>query len=313
MILDTFNLPQAHRHAPPGKIECFGLTDRGYVRDLNEDQFLVADLRKSLDIHHTSLGHRGHSHLSGDTHGQLLLVADGLGGHASGERASMLAVDCLSRFAVNAMHWCARLDDCDDERVFAEWEEALQLCDQQVHAEGNARPERRGMGTTLTLAYVAWPNAYVLHAGDSRCYLLRDGHIEQITTDHTLAQKFVDAGMISPDQVDQSRFSHVLWNAIGGTSDKVSTEAHKLGLELGDVLLLCTDGLTNEVDNSDLAEMLGRPLPAADICRELVAAAKGAGGNDNITVVVAKFIAKEQPDAPSPYQTSLYDTVELDD
>ncbi|HWB07983.1 MAG TPA: protein phosphatase 2C domain-containing protein [Pirellulales bacterium] len=317
MILDTFNLPQAHRQTAPGKIECFGLTDRGYIRDLNEDQFLVADLRKSLDVHHTSLGLSGHNHLTGDTHGQLLLVADGLGGHASGERASTLAVDCLTRFAVNAMHWCARLDDCDDERVFAEWEEALQLCDEQVHAEGNARPESHGMGTTLTLAYVAWPNAYILHAGDSRCYLLRNGRLEQITTDHTLAQKFIDAGMITPDQAGQSRFSHVLWNAIGGTSDRVSTEAHKLALEMGDVLLLCTDGLTNEVDDATLAEMLSRPLPAADVCRELVTAAKEAGGNDNITVVVARFVAKEQAGTSGGAgplgEVSLYDTVDLDE
>lgn len=294
MILDTFNVPQAHRNAPPGKIECFGATDRGYVRELNEDQYMVADLRKALDVHHTSLGFNGHRHLSGGTHGQLLLVADGLGGHASGERASTLAVDCLAHFAVNAMHWCARLDDCDDEQVFAEWEEALHRCDEQVHAEGDARPERRGMGTTLTMAYVAWPNAYVLHAGDSRCYLLREGELRQITVDHTLAQKFADAGMISPEEIDHSRFSHVLWNAIGGNSESVSAEAHKLALELGDVLLLCTDGLTNELSDDQIAEILARPRPSSDICKELIQAAKAAGGNDNVTVVVAKFLDEQE-------------------
>jgi PPM family protein phosphatase len=294
MILDTFNLPQAHRQAPPGKIDCFGVTDRGYIRDLNEDQFMVADLRKSLDVHHTSLGLSDNTHLSGGTQGQLLLVADGLGGHASGERASTLAVDSLARFAVNAMHWCTRLEDCDDERVFAEWEEALRLCDRRVHAEGDARPERHGMGTTLTMAYVAWPNAYVLHAGDSRCYLLRDGRLQQVTKDHTLAQKFVDAGVISPDQVEQSRFNHVLWNAIGGTSDTVTAEAHKLALKLGDILLLCTDGLTKELDDQQITELLEGELPSSDLCEQLVEAAKKAGGSDNITVVVARFVPQEE-------------------
>lgn len=305
MIVDTFNLPHAHRHAPPGKIDCYGMTDRGLVRDLNEDQFLVSDLRKSLHVHHTSLGLDNGTHLNGDTQGQLLLVADGLGGHASGERASTLAVDCLAHFAVNAMHWCARLDDCDDEQVFAEWQQALRQCDAQVHAEGDAQPERHGMGTTLTMAYVAWPNAYVLHAGDSRCYLLRDGRLEQVTTDHTLAQKFVDAGMLSPEQADHSRFNHVLWNAIGGTTDDLTAEAHKLALALGDVLLLCTDGLSKEVDDERIAEILGRPLPAADICQQLVAAANQAGGSDNSTVVVAKFIAKDETAA-------IRDTVEIE-
>jgi PPM family protein phosphatase len=305
MILDTFNLPQAHRRSPPGKIDCYGLTDCGLVRDINEDQFMVGDLRKSLHIHHTSVGLEDRTYLNGDTHGQLLLVADGLGGHASGERASTIAVDCLAHFAVNAMHWCARLDDCDDERVFAEWQQALHECDARVHAEGEAQPERRGMGTTLTMAYVAWPNAYILHAGDSRCYLLRDGSLEQVTTDHTLAQRFLEAGMLSPEQAGRSRFSHVLWNAIGGSSDEVTAEAHKLGLALGDVLLLCTDGLTKELDADQTAEILGSDLSAAEICQRFIAAANGAGGSDNTTVVVAKFIAE------APLPASLSDTVEI--
>ncbi|HVA46892.1 MAG TPA: protein phosphatase 2C domain-containing protein [Pirellulales bacterium] len=310
MILDTFNVPQAHRQSPPGKIDCFGMTDRGIVRDMNEDQFLVADLRKSLQVHHTSLPAADPAYLTGGTHGQLLLVADGLGGHASGERASTLAVDCLAHFAVNAMHWCARLDDCDDEQVFAEWQQALRQCDQQVHAEGESRPERRGMGTTLTLAYVAWPNAYVMHAGDSRCYLLRDGQLQQVTTDHTLAQKFVEAGMIPAEQASRSRFSHVLWNAIGGSSDSVKGEAHKLELALGDVLLLCTDGLTKELDDGRITEILSGPEPAADLCRRLVGGANNAGGDDNCTVVVAKFIAGSDGNGRAN-GSSLTDTVEL--
>jgi protein phosphatase len=155
------------------------------------------------------------------------------------------------------------------------------------------------------MAYVAWPNAYVLHAGDSRCYLLREGELRQITVDHTLAQKFVDAGMISPEQVDQSRFSHVLWNAIGGNSESVSAEAHKLALELGDVLLLCTDGLTNELSDDRIAEILAHPRPASDICQELIQAAKAAGGNDNVTVVVAKFLDEQDTNH------SVRETVEI--
>lgn len=309
MILDTYNLPQAHRRSPPGIIDCFGATDRGLVREMNEDQFLVADLRKALHVHHTSLAAAEPSYLTGGTHGQLLLVADGLGGHSCGERASTLAVDCLARFAVNAMHWCARLDECDDQQVFAEWEQALRQCDEQVHAEGERQPERRGMGTTLTMAYVAWPNAYVLHAGDSRCYLLRDGTLAQVTTDHTLAQRFVDAGMIAPEQASQSRFSHVLWNAIGGSSDSVKAEAHKLELVLGDVLLLCTDGLTKELSDERITEILESDRPAADLCRQLVDEANDEGGDDNCTVVVARFNAEGSESLPKA--KSLTDTVPI--
>ena len=276
---------------PPGKMDCHGLTDRGQLRDINEDQFLVADLRKSLQIHQTSLSVDDETCLFGSTHGQLLLVADGLGGHSAGERASSLAVDCLAHFAVNAMQWCLRLDEANDEQVLADWKEALQQCDARVHAESESRPDRHGMGTTLTLAYVAWPRVYVIHAGDSRCYLFRDSRLEQITTDHTLAQKMVEAGMISAEQASHSRYSHVLWNAIGGSAEALSPEAHGCQLRLGDVLLLCTDGLTNEVDDASIASILGGPATAAEMCQRLVAAANRAGGRDNITALIARFLA----------------------
>lgn len=303
MILNTFNVPQAHRQAAPGTIDCCGMTDRGRVRDLNEDQFLVGELKKSLRVYHTSLGLDA-SDYSGGTQGQLLLVADGLGGHASGERASTLAVDSLAHFAVNAMHWCARLDDGDDNDVFAEWQNALKQCDLAVHNEAQRLPERRGMGTTLTMAYVAWPSAFVLHAGDSRCYLLRGGQLARITTDHTVAQKMVDAGMIPAERAGSSRFSHVLWNAIGGSDDGVSVEAHKLALELGDVLLLCTDGLTKEVEESQISQILNESLPAAESCQKLIASADEAGGVDNTTVVIARFLA-ERDNSTQIYQRQL--------
>lgn len=290
MILDTFNVPQAHRQAAPGTIDCCGLTDRGHVREMNEDQFLVGELRKSLRVFHTSLG-SGESDYSGGTQGQLLLVADGLGGHASGERASTLAVDSLARFAVSAMHWCYRLDEGEDNQVFAEWRKALTECDLAVHNEAEQLPERRGMGTTLTMAYVAWPSAFILHAGDSRCYLLRRGQLARVTTDHTVAQKLVDAGVMPAEQAGASRFSHVLWNAIGGSDDGVSVEAHKLALELGDVLLLCTDGLTKELPEDEISRILSESTTAAESCQKLILAANQAGGGDNTTVVLARFLA----------------------
>ncbi|HET6882188.1 MAG TPA: protein phosphatase 2C domain-containing protein [Pirellulales bacterium] len=292
MILNTYNLPQAHRDASQCTIDCFGMTDRGLVREVNEDQFLVGELSKALRVHHTSLGVDESTQLGGPQ-GQLLLVADGLGGHASGERASTIAVDRLSQFAVNAMHWCARLDDCDDEQVFAEWRKALKECDAAVHAEGEQLPQRRGMGTTLTMAYIAWPSAFVLHAGDSRCYLLRREQLTRVTTDHTVAQKFVEAGVLPPEQAGNSRFSHVLWNAIGGSDDGVVVEAHKLGLQLGDVLLLCTDGLTKEISEDKIAEMLVNSDDSAESCQRLIEAANGAGGGDNTTVVVARFTSQK--------------------
>jgi protein phosphatase len=273
-----------------GKMDCFGQTDRGRVRDNNEDQFLIADLRKSLQVHHTSLPAESHTWMHGSTQGQLLLVADGIGGHEGGEHASSLAVDSLADFSLNAMNWCFRLDHPDDEVVLAQWKAAFEQCETTVRAEGEANPRRHGMGTTLTMAYVIWPRAYVLHAGDSRCYLLRGGHLEQVTTDHTIAQKYLEAGLMNPEQAAHSRFSHVLWNAIGGNSHDFFPEAHRLELQIGDILLLCTDGLTNMVDDAGITRLIEPVGTAAEKCGRLVEAANRAGGKDNITVVAAQFL-----------------------
>ena len=145
------------------------------------------------------------------------------------------------------------------------------------------------MGTTLTMAYVVWPRLYVVHAGDSRCYLFRGGRLEQITTDHTMAQQLVERGVLTPEEAQESRLSHVLWNCLGGNSHELQPEVHKAGLTLGDTLLLCTDGLTGPLRDQDLIETLQHDLPAQETCQRLVSAANSAGGPDNITVVVARF------------------------
>jgi serine/threonine protein phosphatase PrpC len=297
MIREIWRRGRAPSPVKLGKIDCYGLSDRGRVRETNEDQFLLADLRKSLQIHHTSLALDDQPCVFGSAHGQLLLVADGVGGHAAGERASTIAVDCVANFAVNAMQWCTRLDELNDEHVMAEWKEALCECNHRVHAESAAEPQRRGMGTTLTMAYVMWPRAYVIHAGDSRCYLFRDGKLERITTDHTLAQKFIEAGVLTPEQAENSRFSHVLWNAIGGSDHELAPEAHLAELQADDVLLLCTDGLTKGVDEARIARVLREGQGAEEMCRRLVKAANDAGGHDNVTAVVARFLSVA--DAPT--------------
>ena len=304
--------------APPpiklGKVDCFGLTDRGRVRDNNEDQFLLADLRKSLQVHQTSLSLDEEGCVFGTAQGQLLLVADGVGGHAGGERASTIAVDCVANFAVNAMQWCTRLDELNDEAVMAEWKDALRECNHRVQAESAAQPGRHGMGTTLTMAYIMWPRAYIIHAGDSRCYLYRSGQLERITTDHTLAQRFIEAGVLTAEQAEHSRFSHVLWNAIGGSDQELAPEAHLAELQPDDVLLLCTDGLTKGVDEAEIARVLGQSHDAQDMCQRLVTAANGAGGHDNVTTVIARFLPVAAP-LPASEQTvgssSLRDTAPL--
>jgi protein phosphatase len=281
------------------------MTDVGKVRPANEDAFLVADLKKSMDIYQTSLGHDDRTKLFGKSEGKLLVVADGLGGHAAGERASTVAVDQLTTYLLRSMRWLFRLEEAGEEDFLSDLEGALKHCQQQIRAESESMPERHGMGTTLTLAYVLWPRLFVVHAGDSRCYLFRESTLEQVTTDHTFAQAFADEGDVDGKLASQPRWSHTLWNVVGGTSDELKPEAYKAELSVGDTLLLCTDGLTKGVSDEEIAKLLAEDLKASDLCRRLVDAANEAGGKDNVSVVVARFRQPEQPEETAEAQAFL--------
>jgi protein phosphatase len=272
-----------------GKMDCYGLTDRGKVRESNEDQFLVADLTSSMLVHWTSLQLEDHTRLFGGARGHLLLVADGMGGHVAGERASSLAVDAVTRYVLNTMPWFFGLREDHDDDLREQLTAALERCQERIEQEASAHSERHAMGTTLTLAYLLWPRLYVVHAGDSRCYVLRGGRLQQVTKDHTMAQRMVEAGVLAPEEAPGSRLGHVLWNCVGGGTHDLYAEVRKVSLAVGDTLLLCTDGLTAGVPDAQLAEILGHDGSAEDACRRLVEAANAAGGKDNITVVVSHF------------------------
>jgi protein phosphatase len=287
-----------------GKMDCYGLSDVGKVRDVNEDQFLIAELSKSLLIYQTSLSHEDHSRLFGGSQGKLLLVADGMGGHAAGKHASGIAVDSVARYVLNTMSWFLQLREGQEDDLLGELEAALRECQAQVEVAASASPERRGMGTTLTMAYLLWPRLYVVHAGDSRCYLLRGSRLRQITTDHTMAQRLVDHGVLEPGEAEESRWSHVLWNCIGGGSHDLSVEVRKAALRLGDTLLLCTDGLTKSVGDERIGEVLRQGQGAEPTCRRLVELANEMGGADNVTVVVARFLDPDQQAAQAHEQAA---------
>jgi protein phosphatase len=277
------------------KIDYSGLTHIGNSRSRNEDQFLVADLNKSMLVHQTSLRQDDHTRLFGGSQGQLLLVADGMGGHAAGEQASAIAVESLEQYVLNTMSWFYRLQENIDSDLMEELKAALDTCQQSIERAALINPARRGMGTTLTMAYILWPWLYVVHAGDSRCYLFRDSRLEQITTDHTVAQQLVERGAITRSEAKRSRWSHVLHNCVGGGSHELNAEVHEAELKAGDTILLCTDGLTAGVREERIVEVLGKRTCAEDACRELVDRANELGGTDNVTVVVARVYDARQP------------------
>jgi protein phosphatase len=267
----------------------FGKTDPGRTRPHNEDQFLIATLAKALQVQQTSL-RQEHMHYSHER-GHLFVVADGMGGHRGGAQASALAVGVMERFILDACKWFFHLQGAEEGHVLNDFRNALQQTDARVIEEARRQPQLWGMGTTLTMAYSLGRDLFLVHVGDSRGYLCRQGHLKQVTRDHTYVQELLDRGHLSPEEASTHQFRHVITNVVGGTEQGVRPEIHRLTVQVGDVLLLCSDGLTEMVSDADIAAVLASvPEPQA-ACERLIAAANERGGKDNVTVVVVRYDA----------------------
>ena len=212
----------------------------------------------------------------------LLVVADGMGGHRAGDVASDAAVRGLVA-GLSRRDAVAGPDDLAD---------ALALAARQVNADVHAaaqRPETLGMGTTLTAAALRGRSLALAHVGDSRAYLLRGGELRQLTQDHSWVAERVAQGLLSPDEARDHPWGNVLTRAVG-IGPEVEVDSDTLDVREGDVLLLCSDGLTSMLTDDRIARRLvDRDPPAA--CRTLVDAANASGGHDNVTVIVARVDA----------------------
>jgi protein phosphatase len=290
--MDTMTLPDT---CPRLTVRSFGLTDRGKAREINQDHFLIAVLLKALQVDRTSLPQPKVQRSSDRSH--LFVVADGMGGHAGGEMASALAVDSVESFILETFKWFAQCKGKEEDHVLADFQSALGHANARVLSEAAVCPELHGMGTTLTLAYSLNDELFVAHVGDSRCYLCRHGILYRLTRDHTLVEEMVRHGALPAEEAAQHRWRHFLTNAVGAYSPDVKVEVHKVHLEGGDRVLLCSDGLTNMVPEQEINHILQTEAEPKQACRRLVACANEAGGKDNITVVVAHFRDGNQPEA----------------
>jgi protein phosphatase len=278
--------PSSHRALT---VNAFGMTDKGRVRDSNEDQFLSAELTKGMRIWQTSLAEPKRQ--LGIERGHLFLVADGMGGHHAGEQASALAVAAVEQFTLNTFKWFFDADEPEARRVLAQFEMALRHADARILEESTEHPELRGMGTTLTMAFHLDEQLCVVHVGDSRAYIYGDNTLYQLTHDDTVMAEMVRQGALKPEQVAGHRLRHVITNVVGGSEAVVHVEAHGLEVHAGDRLLLCSDGLTEMVSDAVIASILAAETDPETACTQLVARANAAGGRDNITVLIARFDA----------------------
>lgn len=265
---------------PSVHISVFGKTDLGRTRDHNEDTFLVADLthdRASLqaEVREHDVGERG----------SLFVVADGMGGAAAGELASAMAADLIHSHLATV--WTAE-DEGSVERFAFRLREAVVRANARIHAYANQRPELKGMGTTATAAGVLGTDLVLAQVGDSRAYLVRHGEAVQLTKDQSLTQRLVDAGELTEEEAQKSERRNIILQALG-PEPNVSVELTHEDLRHGDVLVLCSDGLSGNVTASEIAQIVSAHQAPADVCGALIDIANERGGPDNITVVVARF------------------------
>jgi protein phosphatase len=277
----------ANEQQPSGWPDVFGMTDPGLQHPHNEDHFLVAELSHTLTALQTSLGVDEQHSLSSWPKGLVLSVADGVGGRRGADQASRIAMQTVTSYVMMTMPWFLAPRAGQDDDAVEVLEAALTRANRLLHAFGAKNPSLSGMATTMTMALVAGPLAYVVHAGDSRCYLYREGVLRRLTQDHTVAAEVAEQSQLRLEP--ESPFAHVLSNVLGGHSEGLRPEVVKGRLLSGDVLLLCTDGLSKHVDDDSIRHVLSTSPTAESATRSLVAGALGAGGSDNVTVITGRF------------------------
>lgn len=251
------------------KLQFAAASDKGKVRNNNEDNYLlVPEL-------------------------ELAMVADGMGGHKSGEVASSLAVK-VTKDKYDSMHSTGMKPSPYNEKFSLESNQlgfAVQLANSVIYEAGNSGPENKGMGTTLSSALLNKDRLCIAHIGDSRIYLFRKGVIQQLTEDHSLVMDHVRKGLLTREQAETSPLQNILTRALGAQKAP-AVDLVEVELEEGDRLLLCTDGLFKAVKEADMLEILKAQPEDQKACDALVAAANANGGPDNVTVAIGTVSRK---------------------
>jgi protein phosphatase len=291
--------PEADRPTPrpavtPVEVDLAALSHPGRVRPHNEDHYLVLRAGRYLRTWMTNLPEGSVPREFEETvYG--MAVADGVGGRAAGEVASRLALTLLVELVLDTPDWIFSADEPELTEVFHRAAWRFRTVNAALLERARRDPALAGMGTTLTVAMSLGPDFIVVHVGDSRVYLLRRGVLHRLTRDHTLAQELADLGRLPDEDVATHALRNVLTDAIGLWEEGGEPDVRRLPLADGDRLLLCTDGLTEMVDDATIAAELGRDRPAAEICQALLDLALDRGGLDNVTVVVAGYRIPEGP------------------
>ena len=236
------------------KLKACAKTDIGLKRDNNEDSFFV------------------------DKQQGLFIVADGMGGHAAGEIASQIAVESVR---------CS-LQVTDGKPPLEQLKQAIEEANLAVADAANSNIAHKGMGTTLTVLLLSQQQAHLAHVGDSRVYRLHDKQLEQLSEDHSLSAEQLRQGLISIEEAQRSHFGNILLQAIG-ISAEINICLKHLPLAVGESYLLCSDGLSNMLADTEIEKILNQPGKLDNRCNQLIDDAIAAGGKDNITAIMVQI------------------------
>jgi protein phosphatase len=286
----TFPAATSSRRPREDEIDAHGVTHQGKVRQDNQDHFLLCSLRKQLVVRLSSIPESEGLQTVNERIASIAMVADGVGGAARGEAASRAALSAVTRYISRSIrcYYCSESDD--DQELYDALVNSARECHAELLRRGESDPDYYGMATTLTLYLGVWPRGYLLQVGDSRGYLLKNDELVQLTRDQTMAQEMVDLGVMKAEDAAATRLAHTLTSAIGGS--QTDPKVTRFDMAWGNVLLLCSDGLTRMVSDSRIRDVLRSMTSAQQACETLLQEALDAGGEDNITIVVGRAMQR---------------------
>jgi len=266
-------------------VDAFGLTDRGLVRDGNEDHFVIAQVNKSIEVRQTSLAPDDVGRHFETAAAYLFAVADGVGGRPEGDLASGRTLSAMLSYLGKAASCFQGLDATAEEALLEKLEAAVRDVHEGLVDEYGGVTSKLP-ATTLTLVLLVWPRAYHIQVGDSRAYVRRGGRLQRLTRDQTLGEYMVSLGAWTDEQAAKAPAAANLSSAIGGS--ELLPAVGLIDLIPGDTLLLCTDGLTKHVSDEQIESTLARADSAVSTSTKLVEDALAGGGTDNVTVLVVR-------------------------
>jgi serine/threonine protein phosphatase PrpC len=277
------------------RVDFGAISDVGKVRTNNEDHFRIARTSRTMQTLMSNLPLGQVPDYFEDV-AYSMVVADGMGGEAAGEVASMMAITIGVNLRLNDVKWNLKINEQETRDLMDRACRMIHQIDEELAERARSDPALHRMGTTLTATYSVGDDLFLFHVGDSRAYLYRDGRLRQLTHDHTVAQALADAGQIEAEEVASHRMRHRLTNVMGSQTGQLHVEMLQVRLLDGDRVLLCTDGLMEMAHEDEILEILRGIEDSGQACRAVVDLALEHGGKDNVTVLIARYRIPEHVD-----------------